>query len=391
MQYIFILGREPELSTAEIFSLFKRLKIEYRVSFFQKENLILDVIEKIDLAKIMAQLGGTVKIAEVKKQLGKIEMIDFKKEILNLIKDKATDRKIFFGISAYIGKFPTLGLEIKKELSDQDIKARFVSSREKVLSSVVVKTNKLLNENGVEIIIAGDKNQIWLGQTLAIQPFAEFSERDYGRPGRDKFSGMLPPKLAKIMINLAEISTDAVILDPFCGSGTILTEAMLMGYTNVLGSDNSDKAIADAQKNIDWLKLKNCKLTKCNAILLSKCFLANSIDAIITEPFLGPPLRNRETKKNLQKIVNELTQLYCASLNEFAKILKPNGVIIMIWPILQQKIFLSLLEKLAAMNLRIEPLLSPDFQQFKTPRQTLIYARPDQKVGREIVKIKRPR
>ncbi|KKR99896.1 MAG: hypothetical protein UU49_C0002G0010 [Candidatus Magasanikbacteria bacterium GW2011_GWC2_41_17] len=389
MQYIFILGREPELSTAEIFSLFKRLKIEYKVSFFQKETLILDIIEKMDTAKVMAQLGGTIKIAEVKKQFGKIESIDFKKEILNLIKEKITDKKIFFGISAYIGKFPTLGLQIKKELANQEIKARFVSSREKVLSSVVVKTNKLLNENGLEIIIAGDKNQIWIGRTLIIQPFAEFSERDYGRPGRDKFSGMLPPKLAKILVNLAEISQDAVILDPFCGSGTILTEAMLMEYVNVLGSDNSDKAIADAQKNIDWLKLKNCKLTKCNAVLLSKCFPANSVDAIITEPFLGPPLRDRETKENIQKIIDGLTQLYYASLNEFAKVLKPNGVIIMIWPVLQQRFFLPLLEKMTIMNLRIESLFPPAFQQFKTQRQTLIYARPDQKVGREIIKLKR--
>lgn len=374
---------------AEIFSLFKRLKIEYKVSFCQKETLILDIEKKINAGELMAQLGGTIKIAEVKRQLEKIESIDFKKEALNLIKEKIADKKIFFGISAYIGKFPKLGLEIKKELVSQGVKARFVSSREKVLSSVVVKTNKLLNINGLEIIIAGDKNQIWLGQTSEIQPFAEFSERDYGRPGRDKFSGMLPPKLAKIMINLAEMDTNAVILDPFCGSGTILTEAMLMGYTNVIGSDISDKAITDAQKNIDWLKLKNCQVTKCNAVLLSKCFSTNSVDAIITEPFLGPPLRDRETKEDLQKIVDELTQLYYAGLNEFTKILKPNGVIIMIWPVLQQRFFLPMLEKMAAVNLRVEPLLPPTFQQFKTQRQTLIYARPDQKVGREIIKLKK--
>lgn len=388
MQYIFILGREPELSTAEIFSLFKKLTINFDVSFYQKETLILDIAKKMNIAEVMAQLGGTIKIAEVKKQLGKIASIDFKKIMLNLIKEKTAGKKIFFGISAYIGKFPTLGLEIKKELANRGVKARFVSSREKVLSSVVVKTNKLLSANGLEIIIAGDKNQIWLGQTLAIQPFAEFSERDYGRPGRDKFSGMLPPKLAKIMLNLAEINTEAVILDPFCGSGTILTEAMLTGYANVLGSDISDKAITNAQKNIEWLKLKNCKLTKCNAVLLTKCFPAHSIDAIITEPFLGPPLKGRETSQQIQKIVEELTQLYLAGLREFAKVIKPNGVIIMIWPVLQQRIFLPLLEKLPTMRLRVEPLLPMAFQRYLTSRQTLIYARPDQKVGREIVKLK---
>lgn len=388
MQYIFILGREPELSTAEIFSLLKKLKISFIVSFWRKEILLLDVVEKLDVENIMTQLGGTVKIAEVKKQLGKIESIDFKKEAINLIKEKMADRKIFFGISAYIGKFPTLGLQIKKKLTSNGVKTRFVSSREKVLSSVVVKTNKLLNSNGLEIIIAGDKSRVWLGQTLEIQPFAEFSERDYGRPGRDKFSGMLPPKLAKIMVNLAEIDTDAVILDPFCGSGTILTEALLMGYKNALGGDISDKAVADARKNIEWLKLKNGRVIKCDAASLSKCFPPNSIDAIITEPFLGPPLKGRETNQQIQKIVEELTQLYLAGLREFTKVLRPNGVIIMIWPVLQQRVFLPLLGKLPAMNLRVEPLLPPAFQQYLTPRQTLTYARPDQKVGREIIKLK---
>lgn len=387
MQYIFILGREPELSAAEIFSLLKKLKIDFAVSFCRKETLILDIFEKTNVAELMARLGGTIKIAEVKKQLKKIESINFKKEALSLIKEKTADKKIFFGLSAYIGKLPTLGLEIKKELANQGVKARFVSSREKVLSSVIVKTNKLLSANGLEIIIAGDNNQIWLGQTLIVQPFAEFSERDYGRPGRDKFSGMLPPKLAKIMVNLAEIDTDAIILDPFCGSGTILTEALLMGYKNAMGSDISDKAVADARKNIDWLQLKNGRVIKCDAASLSKCFPPNSIDAIITEPFLGPPLKGRETNQQIQKIVEELTQLYLAGLREFTKMLKPNGVIIMIWPVLQQRVFLPLLGKLAALRLRVEPLLPPTFQQNLTPRQTLIYARPDQKVGREVVKL----
>ena len=88
-----------------------------------------------------------------------------------------------------------------------------------------------------------------------MQPFKDLSRLDFGRPARDDFSGMLPPKLAQIMINLAQVQNpEALIIDPFCGSGTILSEALLMGYKDLLGSDISPKAIADTYKNISWIK-----------------------------------------------------------------------------------------------------------------------------------------
>ena len=58
----------------------------------------------------------------------------------------------------------------------------------------------------------------FLGQTLVVQPFKVLSKRDFGRPARDDHSGMLPPKLAQIMINLARRNDDIstkTILDPF--------------------------------------------------------------------------------------------------------------------------------------------------------------------------------
>src|SRR5205823_3602162 len=90
----------------------------------------------------------------------------------------------------------------------------------------------------------------------AVQPFEQFSARDFGRPGRDDLSGMLPPKLAIIMINLAANDTISVLLDPFCGSGTILSEALLLGYKNLIGSDISEKAVADTKTNLDWIANK---------------------------------------------------------------------------------------------------------------------------------------
>ena len=123
--------------------------------------------------------------------------------------------------------------------------------RSPTLSSVVVEQNKLTTAQGAEIVIVQFDKKLFLGKTIAVQPFKELSFRDYGRPARDDYSGMLPPKLAQIMLNLSGAKPADTILDPFCGSGTILTEAMLMGYQDLVGSDVSSKAIEDTGKNIN--------------------------------------------------------------------------------------------------------------------------------------------
>jgi len=66
----------------------------------------------------------------------------------------------------------------------------------------VVEQNKLI-ESGIEFCLIVDKNRVFLGKTLVVQPFKDLSKRDFGRPARDDHSGMIPPKLAQMMINLA--------------------------------------------------------------------------------------------------------------------------------------------------------------------------------------------
>jgi len=289
-------------------------------------------------------------------------------------------------------------MAIKKFLREKEISCRWVTSREKNLSSVVVEQNKLITQ-GIEIALIENNKNILIGQTLAVQPFKELSFRDYGRPARDDYSGMLPPKLAQIMINLSQAKPPNTILDPFCGSGTILTEAMLMGYHNLIGSDVSTKAMADTEKNIAWIKnkfqislsaptcagrqAKNFKfhLYTRGVNELVQSIKPESIDAIITEPYLGPP----RGKFNIKQAMKKLEKLYSESLNEFKKMLKPNGRIVMVWPVFQQTLCLF-------PNLNGLKIISPIPENIKnnkliklTTRKTIIYGRQGQKIWREIV------
>lgn len=395
MQYFFILGNNPTLSVAEIFSVFnleKENEIKSANLIPEAKNvLIIKINEKINCSEIIKKLGGIIKIGEIIFE----ENNNNQKKILEKIKTilNPKDGKFKFGIS-YYGRekinIKPLAMEIKKYLKEKKISCRWVIGREKTLSSVIVKQNKL-DTKGSEIILISNNNKILIGKTLTVQPFKELSFRDYGRPARDDYSGMLPPKLAQIMINLSCAKYDSLILDPFCGSGTILTEAMLMDYKNIIGSDISKKAIENTLKNIEWIKEKfnlpniNLKLYNQNVLKLTKFIQPKSIDAIITEPYLGP----QRGKYDINKIIKELEKLYSESLEKFQEILKLNGKIVMALPVFKEKNYINP----NLHNFKIIHTIPKKFQENKiiniTNRNTIVYGRPGQKVWREIIVLKK--
>ncbi len=395
MNYFFILGNNPTLSIAEISAVFGLNKKNNKFKFWLQNNIfIMETNKKIEAPALIKKIGGTIKIGIIDAEINLLNQPKIINGLQQIINTKDKQGKFKFGIS-YYGKneFNTkkLGMEIKKYLREQNISCRWVTSKEKTLSSVVVEQNKL-TDKGIEAVLFKQDNKIIIGHTLAVQPFKELSFRDYGRPARDDLSGMLPPKLAQIMINLSAVRTrqGAFILDPFCGSGTILTEAMLMGYKNLIGSDISEKAICNTKKNIQWLKSKylisdiQYQLFNKSTSELSNFLKPNYIDAIITEPYLGP----QRGKININKIIPELEKLYSQALTEFKKILKPGGKIVIVWP-----------------TFRIThnaERITPEFNDFKivnpipknlrdnpdiklSDRDTIIYGRQGQRVWREIV------
>lgn len=178
-----------------------------------------------------------------------------------------------------------------------------------------------------------------VAHTLVVQDFADFAARDVGRPHRDVKSGTLPPKLARVMVNLAKIPAGGSLLDPFCGSGTIMTEAVLSGVREVCGVDVAQKAVTEAQNNIQWLTRKfpqtkdvRWSVGVGDARHVGKNFAGKFFDAIVTEPYLGPPRRGREKKRQLECTINELAELYVQAFSEFRKIIVPRGRVVFAQP-----------------------------------------------------------
>ena len=112
---------------------------------------------------------------------------------------------------------------------------------------------------------------------------------------------------------------------------------------------------------------------------------ADSIDAIVTEPFLGKPLKGREVKEELIKQANELKSFYLETLKIFKKILKPGGRVVIVIPRFKfnnEWVTISIRDE--AMKLGLKPDILIEDKQF------LLYSRPDQRVGREIWKFIKP-
>lgn len=395
MKYFFIFGNHPALSACELAAVLPEADFIY----LDEKGAVLDSPEKIDADKLIHRLGGVVKMGEAIAQIGRDKDEAAAKIVEVFTASLEKSGKIPFGVSSYAGSdkyAKAIGLEAKKALRADGFSVRLAISQDSTLSSAAVDKNKLL-EKGIEFVLlpSEDKSCFWLGKTTAIQPFKELSYRDYGRPGRDDHSGMLPPKLAQLMINLSGIKPGNVtLIDPFCGSGTVITEAMLMGYKHLAASDISLKAVQDTETNIDWIKEKfslsddfEIKTFQESALELEEIFPAHSIDVIVTEPYLGP----QRGEIYLDVVTKELNEMYSGALIEFKKILKPGGRVVMVWPAFSVNFGKQVKFRYLDPNINGFRILPSSLDKDSIPkmgmneRGHLFYGREGQRVWREII------
>lgn len=360
MQYIFILGNNPNLSVAEIKAVWPEIKI------IDKSNKYLVAeIDDFNPQMAMKQLGGVIKIGKV------ISNNPNKEKIIQILKNKSGGSKLNFGFSYYGVKSDfKFGITIKKELKRQGISCRLVTAKSNDLSSVIVKKEKV-----VDFLILPNM----IGITEAIQDFVLYGKLDYGRPQSDAVSGMLPPKLAKIMINLSGVCKNNILLDPFCGSGTVLMEASMLGIKNIIGTDKSDKAIADTKENMDWLidemQIKIDKLQIFQADIITLSTKIDKADTVVTEPYLGPAIRGDVKISEIVKTKSELEKLYISAFKQMAKILPTGGKMVIVFPLWQagnENISLCIDEQIKKIGFN------------RIDKGDLIYKRTGQKIWREI-------
>lgn len=363
---IFVLGRWPELSAAELAVVLGDPPI------VQMADGIVRVDREVaEPDVLLRRLGGTVKIAVPAADAFSVQTV------ADDLRSRASGR-VNFGLSWYQQSTKrqehlAAGLQVKAALAEAGISSRLVTSRDAVLSSVVVSKN-----HAVEYLVLPDGS---VARTVAVQDVEAAVARDVGRPHRDLRAGTLPPKLARLMINLARLPAGSTLLDPFCGSGTILTEAALLGIPTVRGSDVADRAVTQSQQNLAWLaehypqtRAVRAEIKLADVRKLSAAWPKASVDAVVTEPYLGPPRHGKESRPQLRKVIGELSDLYLAAFDQFAQVLKPGGRVVIAMP---EFVF----------GRETMPLpIANDIKRlgFTPTAGPLEYSRPDQHVRRQI-------
>lgn len=421
-QYCFVLGFNHTLSKIEILSILEKQEIKYRILEASQEILILEFQSLIDGEFLINQTGGIVKIGEIftLAQFSKTDEI-FSRDALNELANKLLPEELSgsykFSISIYnagtklkylyklIRKKTGIGTVLKKVLSDSKSRPYFLDKKERIISCPTIKHAKLL-KNGFEVLICPGQKGIYIGKTIAIQDYESFSRRDYGRPNRNIRAGMIPPKLARMMINIASPGNDARILDPFCGSGTILQELVMLGYKNIAGTDIDSAQLENSGRNLTWLfdhypdiskEKYQITLNLCDAGKLSQIFPGSNIDAVITEPYLGSPDSRRFSPSQVGKEVNLLESLYHKSFEEFVKVVRSGGVIVTILPVfyLNRKLSFLNLQHIMPPGLSIKNMANIIGSNINilclkvNRRGSVIYYHPDQSIYREIIALEK--
>jgi tRNA G10 N-methylase Trm11 len=332
--YIFIHGKNPELSIAEVMSLSGAKPTEAN-----REFSVFDIFETADF---MGRLGGTLKVAEV---LSILEMDAGWEHIEAAIRrhypklmQGFTGSNLLFGVTFYGGKADKERIEflIKGIAKEEGLRVSAAHAKRRGLTHTEV-VNKHIMGRGFELMLCMGK-RLYIAKTVFVHDPYEFRKRDLQRPAQRTIYS-IPPRLARIMINLTGVRRNELLMDPFCGIGTIISEAALMGM-RVTGIDTNHHCVTAARKNMKWLSrqyglhypgMENMIRSE-DARWLSKHFREKSVDAMATEPYMGPPMRSRPDRVRALKILSDLKQLYEHSLAEMLKVLKPGRRICMVSP-----------------------------------------------------------
>lgn len=367
--YAFELGRAKDLCFAELIAVLGKSALVERnldTAIFQLRNEDFQVLQN--------RLGGTIKIVEIAGEFdyksGKQPYDSIKLMTEDLLQSAFVGRegKIPFSVSTLSFKDP-MEINIKQLLNFSKIflkslglNSRFVNKNFKNTRPSTIYKARVL-EKGIDInIIKGDFGKIFVGKTIAIQDIDAYSSRDYGKPHRDAKVGMLPPKLAQVMINLSGVNSNKTgantsvgasvgktsghtIFDPFCGTGTVLMEGMLMGVI-VIGSDIAPKMVDYSEKNCEWLKSEfglssdsktspghksssGFRVFERDARFLNKNVLPEKIDVIVTEGYLGKLFSKSPSELEQEMSFRELANLHLNWLSATRPLLPAKGKIVM--------------------------------------------------------------
>lgn len=421
---LFVSGKNWTLSLAELAAYFQTRQIPFKIQAFNREFFAIDTSESFG-ASAIEDLGGTIKIGDAKTTLPaetvKEAFLKKGKPAQKQVAEALTSsgfaqnvkaaEKVLFGVSVYctdntlnansMGMQRFIGSAIKAQLREAGKKADFLGySRERRLAQLshVEVLKKELVENQAELLFCVGKTQTYIATTTAVHNPFEFQKRDIYKPNQRIIFAM-PPRLARMLVNLSGCGAGKTLVDPFCGVGSVLQEALLEG-ASVVGLDVNAWCTEAAEENLEWLsgeyKLQNpdYRVLQGEVDRLAEKVGVDMVDCVVSEPDLGPALREVPTTPYAQKILQKLEPLFWRYVEQAFRVLKEGGKLVLVTPYFKtrsgEEVTMQITEHLEQVGFKtVFPfnydMFAADLQVGKlVGSATLVEMDEHHKVGREI-------
>jgi tRNA G10 N-methylase Trm11 len=388
MKYILEIGRFEDIALAEM----KSVLGEDALKYLSGRYLYVETDKVLDQSWIdgVGSIIGVFEVVSVaKEEIGKKKVVD---SFMQISDETVFGKGHIFFESNYLQYQDRRKVltESKKLMSKSNIKVKY-----RFNWSTAAIWQDGWPENIVALKALKFRSEYFLLKLIAVQDINAYSKRDAGKPYRDAVLGMLPPKLSQTMINVGldgRTVEDVLVMDPFCGTGTVLIEGQLKGI-KVRGSDIQQRNVDGTVKNMSKFFDGPFDVFKADARSLSEEAVGD-VGLFVTEGYLGVPKRGHEPIEDMKKESKEIERLALDFLRNLKdKKSNESYVVVMCLPVYAigkrgDKIFMKkIVEKVEDLGYIVSTLLPAKLIRGNKDKCSLLYGRSDQYVYRQIYRL----
>lgn len=354
--FLYIFGRNPELSLAEIIARYHVHGIEPVFRDITVKGAVLQGSKPISISHCGSVLRRCDIITRIPYTISAESLYKYLFDYLDseYMEDKANWAISNYNLDTFNPKEFSLSFsdrvynQVKQVLKKIRIrKTQLLREFEKNAISPRKLQRKEVLERGFEIVLWFQPDHVILAYTREVIDIDGFAKRDMDRPNKRPLL-LLGLALARTMVNLVSIKENRhhlPIYDPFCGMGSIPAEAYMLGV-EAYGSDIDVDCVGQTQENLHWLSTNRKYRQDAGTFPKNQIFQMDVTKPLPTvfpwaDPFTGSivaetnlltPLKSYPTHIMAQQMLHEFEHNYHQYLQGLTSFLDAGGIGVMIFP-----------------------------------------------------------
>lgn len=202
-----------------------------------------------------------------------------------------------------------------------------------------VLTKEIVSRKIIDFVVIRLGEDYWVGVTSYIPDTQQFQLRSNERPVVSADIS-ISSRLAKVLLNIGGVRKGQTVLDPFCGSGTVLSEALLAG-AKCIGVDRDPVRIENTKRNLEWLSKtagisnQSYSLRVGDATRLDTLMDGAQVDVVVSEPIFLPKIDYVPRLDKARKLIRNSSRLYSESIYSIARVVRKGGRVVIVTPSLR--------------------------------------------------------